>query len=76
VSELRTRWRRLSADLSTRRAQFQQCLDKWGEYEKEYDKISAWLAAKETQCSQLIALRENVDTRQECLDKSQVSLAP
>ncbi|XP_076463745.1 nesprin-1-like isoform X2 [Babylonia areolata] len=71
VSDLKTKWGKLSADLSTRRAQFERCLNKWREYEAEYEKISDWLSKKEAECNDLIAMREDVSSRQECLDKSE-----
>ena len=72
VSDIRTKWNKLSADLSTRRAQFERCLSKWREYEREYEKISDWLSQKEAECNELVAMREDVSARQECLEKSQV----
>ena len=72
VSDIRTKWSKLSADLSTRRAQFERCLSKWREYEREYEKINGWLSQKEVECSELVAMREDVSARQECLEKSQV----
>ena len=72
VSDIRTKWSKLSADLSTRRAQFERCLSKWREYEREYEKINGWLSQKEAECSELVAIREDVSARQECLEKSQV----
>lgn len=74
VIDLKTRWSRLSADLSTRRAEFERSLAKWKEYEQEYRHISAWLEQKEQECSWLVTMREDVTAREECLNKSEVSV--
>lgn len=74
VSDIKTKWSKLSADLSTRRAQFERCLGKWKEYEREYEKISNWLSKKESECSELVAMRDDVVARQDCLEKSEVNI--
>ncbi|KAL8590281.1 hypothetical protein ACOMHN_006397 [Nucella lapillus] len=71
LSNIKTKWSKLSADLSTRRAQFERCLNKWHEYEAEYEKISDWLSKKEAECNEFIGMREDVMARQECLEKSE-----
>lgn len=72
VRDIQTRWRQLTADLSTRCRLFEQSLSRWDKYENLYSKILDWLDGKEQYCSELITMRDDPNQRKESLAKSRV----
>ncbi|XP_046571092.1 nesprin-1-like isoform X2 [Haliotis rubra] len=70
AADVQNKWRRLSADLSTRRKQFEQFLQRWQNYESEYDSIRRWLDDKEKICHGLTTCQDDPTSRRQCLEQS------
>lgn len=67
------RWRRTCGELNDRTARFEDCLLQWSRYEEEYISAKTWLDNKERACNELVAMREDVSQREQCLQRSKVS---
>ncbi|XP_048737335.2 nesprin-1-like isoform X3 [Ostrea edulis] len=68
MTEVQSRWKRMSTELKERLNMFEETLKQWEIYEEEYAQAKLWLDAKELLSWELLAKTEYSSSREECLE--------